>query len=42
MSYQNGYYNEYHEGLVGLSKGFLDVLLNQMVDTTMVAAVKGE
>jgi hypothetical protein len=42
MSYQNGYYNEYHEGLVDLSKGFLDILLNQMVDTTMVVAVKGE
>lgn len=41
MSYQSGYYNEYHEGLVELSKGFLDILLNQMVNTTMVAAVKG-
>jgi hypothetical protein len=42
VSYQNGYYNEYHEGLVGLSKGFLDILLNKMVDMTMIAAVNGD
>ena len=40
--YQNRYYNEYHEGLVELAKGFLNSLLNQLVDKTMVAAVKGQ
>jgi predicted transcriptional regulator len=38
--HQNYYYNEYHEGLVELSKGFLNILLNQLVDKTMVAAVQ--
>jgi hypothetical protein len=40
MSSQNRYYNEYHEGLLELAKGFLKILLNQLVDKTMVAAVK--
>jgi chromosome segregation ATPase len=39
---QNHYYNEYHEGLLELAKGFLNSLLNQVVDKTMVAAVKGK
>jgi hypothetical protein len=37
---QNYYYNKYHEGLLGLTKGFLNILLNQVVDKTMVAAMK--
>jgi hypothetical protein len=40
MSYQNRYYKEYHEGLLELAKGFLNIMLNQLVDKTMVAAVK--
>ena len=39
---QNRYYSEYHEGLLELAKGFLSILLNQSVNKTMVAAVKGE
>jgi hypothetical protein len=37
MSYQNRYYNEYHEGLLELAKGFLK---SHLVDKTMVSAVK--
>jgi hypothetical protein len=37
---QNYYYSEYHEGLLELAKEFLKLLLNQIVDNTMVAAVK--
>ena len=40
--HQNHYYNEYHEGLLEIAKGFLKILLNQLVDKTMVASVKGE
>jgi hypothetical protein len=40
-AYQNYYYNKYHEGILELAKGFLNILLNQLVDKTMVvAAVK--
>jgi predicted transcriptional regulator len=42
MSNQNRCYNEYHEGLLELAKGFLKILLNQLVDKTMVAAVKAD
>ncbi|HET7392024.1 MAG TPA: hypothetical protein VFJ51_14495 [Nitrososphaeraceae archaeon] len=38
--YQNRYYNKYHEGILELAKGFLKILLNQLVDKTMVAAIK--
>jgi hypothetical protein len=38
--YQNYYYNKYHEGILEIAKGFLKILLNQLVDKTMVAAVK--
>jgi chorismate mutase len=34
------YYDKYHEGLVELAKGFLKILSSQLVDKTMVAAVK--
>jgi len=37
---QNRYYNEYHEGLLELAKGFFKSLLNQLVDKTMVVAVR--
>jgi hypothetical protein len=37
---QNYYYNEYHEGISEISNSLLKMLLNQMVDNTMVAAVK--
>ena len=39
---QNHYYNKYHEGMLELAKGFLKLLLNQLVNKTMVAAVKGQ
>jgi chorismate mutase len=39
-TYQDYYYNKYHEGLVELAKGFLKLLLNQLVDKTMVAVIK--
>jgi hypothetical protein len=39
---QNHYYNEYHEGILEIAKGFFNILLNQQVDNTMVAVVKGE
>jgi hypothetical protein len=42
IPYQNHYYNKYHEGLVELAKGFHNLLLNQLVNKTIVAAVKGE
>jgi chromosome segregation ATPase len=38
--HQNHYYNVYHEGILEIAKGFLNILLNQVVDKTMVAAVK--
>ena len=41
-AYQNYYYNEYHEGILEIVKTFSSGLLNQIVDKTMVAAVKGE
>jgi hypothetical protein len=37
---QNYYYDKYPEALVELAKGFFNILLNQLVDKTMVAAVK--
>jgi hypothetical protein len=40
MSYQNRYYNKYHEGLLELAKGFFKSLLSQIVNKTMVAAIK--
>jgi hypothetical protein len=33
---QNHYYNEYHEGILEIAKSFLKILLNQLVDKTMV------
>jgi hypothetical protein len=39
-SYQNYYYNEYHEGILEIAKTFFNGLLNQLVNKTMVAAVK--
>jgi hypothetical protein len=40
----SGYDNssKYHEGLLEVANSFLKALLNQIVDNTMVAAVKGE
>jgi hypothetical protein len=40
MSYQNRYYNEYHEGLLEIAKGFLKSLSSHLVDKTMVTAMK--
>ena len=34
--HQNYYYKKYHEGLVEIAKIFLNSLLNQLVDKTMV------
>ena len=34
------YYNEYYEGKLEIAKGFLNILLNQSVNKTTVAAVK--
>jgi tetratricopeptide (TPR) repeat protein len=39
---QNCYYNEYHEGILEIASSLLKMLLNQLVDTTRVAAVKGQ
>jgi hypothetical protein len=39
-SHQNYYYNEYHEGILEIANSLLTMLLNQLVDKTMVAAVK--
>jgi hypothetical protein len=39
---QNYYYNKYSEGILEIAKGFLNILLNQLVDKTLVLAVKGE
>ena len=33
--------NECHEGLLEVASSFLRILLNQMIDKTMVAAIKG-
>jgi hypothetical protein len=40
--YQNYYYNKYHEGILEIAKGFLKIMTNQLVDKTMVAAMKGK
>jgi hypothetical protein len=40
--YQNHYYNEYHEGILEIANSFLKILLNQLVNKTMIAAVKGK
>ena len=38
---QNYYYDDkYHEGVIELAKGFFNILSSQLVDNTMVAAVK--
>ncbi|HEY6885043.1 MAG TPA: hypothetical protein VI278_13500 [Nitrososphaeraceae archaeon] len=39
-SHQNFYYNEYYEGIIEISNSLLKILTNQIVDNTMVAAVK--
>jgi hypothetical protein len=39
---QNYYYDKYHEGLTELAKGFFNILLNQLVDKTMITAVVKE
>jgi hypothetical protein len=41
-AYQNYYYNKYHEGILEIAKSLLKILTNQLVDKTMVAAVKSE
>ena len=38
--HQSYYYNEYHEGIIEIANSLLKILLKQMVDKTMVAAVK--
>jgi hypothetical protein len=38
--HQNYYYNKYHEGLLELAKGFFNILSSQLLNKTMVAAVK--
>jgi len=40
--YQNYYYNKYHEGILERAKTFLRMLLNHLVDKTMVTAVKAD
>ena len=37
---QNYYYNEYHEGILEIADSLLKMLLNQLVDNTMAAALK--
>jgi chorismate mutase len=38
--HRNHYYNEYHEGILEIANSLLKILTNQMVNNTMVAAVK--
>jgi len=38
---QNYCYNEYDEGILEIAKTFFNGLLNQLVNKTMVAAIKG-
>ena len=38
--YQNHYYNKYHEGILEIANSLLKILTNQIVDKTMVGAVK--
>ena len=40
--YQNYYYNEYHEGILEIAKTFFNGLLNQLVNKTMITAVRGK
>ena len=37
---QNHYYNQYHEGILEISNSLLKILTNQIVDNTIVRAVK--
>ena len=39
-AHQNYYYDEYYEGVLEIANSLFKILLNQMVDNTMVAAVK--
>ena len=39
-AYQNYHYNEYHKGILEIANSFLKILTNQIVDKTLVAAVK--
>jgi hypothetical protein len=39
-AYQNHYYDKYHKGILEITKGFLKILTNQIVNDTMVAAIK--
>jgi hypothetical protein len=39
-SHQNYYYNEYHEGIIEIANSLLKMFLSQVMDNTMVAAVK--
>jgi hypothetical protein len=41
-TYQNHYSNEYLEGLLEVARVFFNVLLNNLTEKTMVAAVKGK
>ena len=37
---QNYYYDKYHEGILEIANSLLKILTNQIVDKTMVGAVK--
>ena len=37
---ENYYYNEYHEGILEIANSLLKILTNQIVDNTMITAVK--
>jgi hypothetical protein len=39
---QNHYYDEYREGILEIANSFRKILTNQIVDNTMVAAVKAD
>ncbi|HEY5631579.1 MAG TPA: hypothetical protein VIR31_05590 [Nitrososphaeraceae archaeon] len=41
-TYQNHYSNEYLEGLLEVARVFFNILLNNLTEKTMVAAVKGK
>jgi hypothetical protein len=38
----NHYYDQYREGILEIAKSLLKILTNQIVDNTMVAAVKAD
>jgi hypothetical protein len=40
--YQNHYYNDYHEGVLEITKTFVKMLSNQLINKKMVVSVKAK